>query len=230
MATTAQINKWLGAAVGRAMNPDGAYNLQCKDVIDDYSTALYGNWVNTIGAEDAKDAFNRANPQYFDKLPANADMQRGDIPVWGASWGGGFGHIAVADNASPQGDFVVVEQNGFTPTRPAYLQRYHNRNGMIGILRPKVTGGSNVDATKIASIRQDQLRDIGKEVSVFNGDEHVDQIISNIRTLQAYYGGRDERAKQIADLQARVAELEKGGAVISDATAIAYLQKRLGLK
>lgn len=140
----ARIEQWFKNAIGRGMNPDKAYGYQCKDVADDYSTWLFGNWQNTIRPANAKDAFAKANPDYFIKIANNLNdtnliPQRGDIIVWGASQANPWGHIAVVESADKSG-VVVVEQDGFRNTIPAYrIKRGYVFAGMacIGWLRPR---------------------------------------------------------------------------------------------
>jgi len=139
-----KIDEWFENAVGRGMNPDGAYGYQCKDVADDYCIYLFGNWQNTIRPADAKDAFARSNPDYFIKIANNLNdpdliPQPGDIIVWGASQANPYGHIAVVESADKSGA-TVIEQDGFTNTTPAYrAKRGYIYAGMpcIGWLRPR---------------------------------------------------------------------------------------------
>lgn len=149
MATTADLERWFSTAVGRGMNPDGKFGYQCKDVPDDMCAFLYGSWVNTIRPGNAKDVFPIANRDYFEALPANTPLKRGDIICWNGNMGGGFGHIAVVTNILSGSSFLVLEQDGGTVKydaigkvinngRPAYLNQYNNRNNVMGILRPRL--------------------------------------------------------------------------------------------
>nr|DAW32258.1 MAG TPA: Endolysin [Caudoviricetes sp.] len=139
-----KIDEWFKNAIGRGMNPDGAYGYQCKDVADDYCIHLFGNWQNTIRPADAKNAFNNANDEFFIKIAndlnnSNLIPQRGDIVVWGASQANPYGHIAVVESADTTG-VNVIEQDGFTNTTPAYqAKRGYVYAGMpcIGWLRPR---------------------------------------------------------------------------------------------
>src|ERR1044072_6342546 len=110
------IESWIDGAVGRGMNPDGAYGYQCKDVADDYVIALFGDWVNTLRPGDAKDVFDNSSPDFFEKIrndpnDPNQTPVRGDLMCWNANMGGGAGHIAFVEGAGPNG-FDVIEQNG----------------------------------------------------------------------------------------------------------------------
>ena len=139
-----RIDEWFKTAIGRGMDPDKAYKYQCKDVADDYSAWLFGNWQNTIRPADAKDAFARSNPDYFVKIANNLNdpnliPQRGDIIVWGASRANPYGHIGVVESADKSGA-TVIEQDGFKNTTPAYrAKRGYIYAGMpcIGWLRPR---------------------------------------------------------------------------------------------
>lgn len=137
MATTADLERWFSTAVGRGMNPDKTYGYQCQDVIDDLCIALWGNWVNTITPGNANQVYATSNPNYFEKLAANVALKRGDVICWKEVPGNIYGHIAVVE--TPGNTFRVIEQNGFTNTRPAYLATYSNRNNVMGVLRPKLT-------------------------------------------------------------------------------------------
>lgn len=175
MATTPRQEAWIAAAPGRAMNPDKTYGQQCKDVADDYSIWLFGDWVTTLRAEDAALALDKANGDYFDKVyneQANANLipQRGDLIIYGPCKAVPEGHIAVvlqADSKSVQ----VVEQDGYTVRydawrnvinqgKPAYVTThgYQLPDGAlcIGWLRPKQSKiidnpiGDDMDAKQVS--------------------------------------------------------------------------------
>lgn len=138
-----RINQWMKNAVGRRMDVDGAYGLQCKDVADDYCVWLFGNWIHTIRPANAKDAFHNANPEYFHKIANNLNdpnliPQRGDIIIWGAMRGNPYGHIAVVESADT-GGVNVIEQDGYLQIPARRFRRGYIVAGgpCIGWLRPK---------------------------------------------------------------------------------------------
>ena len=125
-----RITDWLNSAEGQGFNPDGAYGLQCKDLADAYCIHLFGDWQNTIRANDAAYAFNGANDEYFIKIANNPNdpnliPQPGDIITWGSMPGNPAGHIAVVYSADANG-VVVLEQDGFLqiPARKKYWPNY----------------------------------------------------------------------------------------------------------
>lgn len=136
---------WLNNVVGKYIDVDGAYGYQCKDVIDSYCQAMFGNWIDTIRPNNAKDCFDGCNPDYFDRLAQNWNDPnwkpiRGDIIVYGASPAVPEGHIAVVESANNE-SITVLQQDGYsqTPTERRVLA-YILPNGAkcIGWLRPKV--------------------------------------------------------------------------------------------
>lgn len=144
-ATKAAQDQWFEGAVGRPMNPDNAYGLQCKDVADDYCVTLWGNWIHTIRPGNGKDVINNANPSFFTKIlnnPRDPNLipQRGDIIVYSASRAVPEGHVAVVEQADIYG-CTVIQQDGYLQI-PAHRARlpYVLPNGAvcIGWIRPKL--------------------------------------------------------------------------------------------
>jgi hypothetical protein len=144
-ATKAAQDEWFANAVGRPMNPDQAFQLQCKDVADDYCMTLYGNWVNTLRPGNGKDVFANSNPAFFQKILNNPNDPnliplRGDIIVYGPSRAVPEGHVAVVESADIYG-CTVIQQDGYLqyPARRARLS-YVLPNGAVclGWIRPRL--------------------------------------------------------------------------------------------
>ena len=138
-----RINQWIANAPGRRIDVDGAYGLQCKDVIDDYCLWLFNDWQNTIRPANAKEAFANSNGDFFEKILNNMSdpnllPQRGDIIIWGAMVGNIHGHIAVVLGADLNG-VDVIEQEGpaQTPTKVIRRPWIFSGGPVIGWLRPR---------------------------------------------------------------------------------------------
>jgi hypothetical protein len=136
---------FLTGAPGKSYNPDNFAGLQCKDLVDAYCLALFGDWVHTIRPNNAAQAFDGANATYFTKIRNNpADPrqlpQRGDIINWGWSKAVPEGHIAVVLSATAT-TVTVVDMDGYAQ-RPAKVSTYGytlpNGAVVVGWLRPKV--------------------------------------------------------------------------------------------
>ncbi len=150
-ATKAAQDQWFVNAPGRAMDPDRAFSLQCKDVIDDYATVLFGNWIHTVRPGNGKDVFNNANPAFFTKVLNNPHDQnlippRGSIVVFSASRAVPEGHVAVVESSDLYG-MTVVQQDGYLqyPARRVRLP-YALASGaaLIGWLIPKLEAPRNL--------------------------------------------------------------------------------------
>lgn len=118
-AARAESVEWLNQAPGIAMNPDGAYGLQCVDGADQYAQDLFGvPWRQTLGAvAGARQLMQTASTEYFEKVwndPNNLSLipQTGDIIIWNGSPINQWGHVAIVVSATQQG-VTVVQQDGF---------------------------------------------------------------------------------------------------------------------
>lgn len=136
------INKYLG----KSTDYDGAYGVQCVDLIKAYlhdvfgiSAGRWGNarfyWINFALRAPLKANFTKiANtPQFVPK--------RGDIVVWNNSVGNGAGHIAIATGEGDARSFYSYDQNW--NGKPMKKVK-HTYAGVYGVLRPK-------DQSKVSS-------------------------------------------------------------------------------
>ena len=132
------VNKYLG----KSTDYDGAYGVQCVDLIKAYlhdvfgiSAGSWGNarfyWINF-----ALRAPLKAN---FDKIKNTAQLipKRGDIVVWNNSVGNGCGHIAIATGEGDTRSFYSYDQNW--NGKPMKKVK-HTYAGVYGVLRPKDQG------------------------------------------------------------------------------------------
>lgn len=118
-------------------------------------------WILNLGHSHfyghAKDLYANAPTSEYTKIKntASAYPQAGDVIVWNATAGGGYGHIAVVIGSSKEDDsFTVIEQNN--PLGGACrVYTYKNWNGVIGWLRPKnlVEGNTEALEAKIEELR-----------------------------------------------------------------------------
>jgi hypothetical protein len=135
--------------LGQSMVGDNSANKgQCVGLFEVYNDAqgiphVYG---------DAKDIYASAPDQYYDKLPADASIQKGDVFICGKPWGwdpnmivpgqstkGGYhGHIGFVDQPMQGQSFLGFEQNGVLATpNKVQLVFHQQRNGFLGFLRLK---------------------------------------------------------------------------------------------
>lgn len=125
----AAVDRWVASVQGRAIDMDGAFGAQCVDLARSFSQnvvgtgPIMGNGRDWYAAGAASGAYTQ--------VPPGQPAQKGDIACWGASWGGGYGHVAIvlADNG---GSLNTMSQNP-GPARQMAL----GKNGLQGYLRPK---------------------------------------------------------------------------------------------
>ncbi len=108
--------------------PNNKYKGQCVSLIQQYLYQVFGKSFKAYG--NAKDWSNNYPKDYFTKLNANAGYQRGDVLVYGANYGGGYGHIGLIDV-----NMKWFDQNGVKKLAVSYKDKPFS--GYVCILRPK---------------------------------------------------------------------------------------------
>lgn len=153
-----------GLNKGQVANPNGTYAGQCVSLVQQYLNQVFGIPYKSRG--NAKDwATNNELLNYFDRIGSNNALQRGDVLVYGANYGGGYGHIGLIDI-----NMKWYDQNGVKSLHVGYKDTPFT--GYVCILRPK-----NQDA-------------LGLPSSNFN--VRVDKAEANVRTapsINAPLGG-----------------------------------------
>lgn len=194
------IESWLASAVGRSINPDGHYGLQCVDVADDYAETIFGvPWQKSVGGvAGARQLLDAAPDEYWIRIDYAHGLvpQRGDVLVYAGDKYNEWGHTAVVESADQIG-INVIQQDGFAAphqfvdgnwysNKPAHRVRLAYRaNGtgaLAGWLRPRPekvkTGTIQVQAastiTPITPTQEDEVsaEDVfTKKLTLKNGAE-----------------------------------------------------------
>lgn len=132
--TNPEILEWIRTAPGVGMNPDGAYGYQCVDLANQYAMDIFGiPWRTAMtGVTGARQLLDAASDEYFirtDNDPNNPNLipKAGDLVVFnGTGFGPNsinpYGHVALVVSADVNG-MDVIQQDGFTNTRPAHKAR-----------------------------------------------------------------------------------------------------------
>lgn len=154
--------QWLGSAVGRRMDPDKAYNLQCVDVVDDYAQTIFGvPWPQCVGGVDFAKNLPYVVPGEYWTWHTQGLPQIADVLIWGGGPANRMGHTAVGAGAPDANGMNVIQQNSNgLANLAANLQRmnwYQNGTGQLtGWLRPrpeKIIGGEALaDGVKILTV------------------------------------------------------------------------------
>lgn len=144
LVTQNEAVNWAKNQVGKTYNIDGIYGSQCSDF-----GSAYINWLIS-GSTALNKPFTTYNGyKYFDlnypdgwqKIRNYPELipQPGDILVWGTSFGGGYGHVAVAIEGCTINTIKCIEQNGMANGGNGSPVQYatYNYNGFTGVVRPQ---------------------------------------------------------------------------------------------
>lgn len=107
---------WLTSKIGQHLDYDHEYGDQCVDFWAFYYVYLTGKefFAAGEGVVGAKDIWGKSLPE-FTKVANNPNNpnqlpQPGDVLIYGASWGGGYGHVDVCLSAN-QSNVTSVGEN-----------------------------------------------------------------------------------------------------------------------
>lgn len=129
MITTAQLSAHLQGLKGSYVLWPGVPGPQCMAVFASVNKFLGGPAYAAPGAKDLWN--NPAIQSFYDQIPANESPRFGDIPIWGKTWGDGWGHVAV--NLEDLGPMVYAIGQNPGPAIPQTL----GKDGLLGYLRPR---------------------------------------------------------------------------------------------
>ncbi len=132
-------DKWVKTYVGKKIDFDGCYGIQCVDLADHYiynviglNIGYFGNaktWWENRNNSWIKKNFTAITPQY-----KNGELKAGDI---GIRTSGTYGHIFVIAGVNKNGTFDYYDQNA-TGNGDAMTLRTkpYNKTYINGVLRP----------------------------------------------------------------------------------------------
>ena len=122
---------WAVAQIGKSIDYDGVYGVQCVDLIKAYYEYLGVKAVVGNGC----DYITNTLPTGWQRIKNTPEFipQPGDIAVWTSAVGGGYGHVAIIITAGLY-EFVSVDQNWGSSEAHKVT---HNYSGFWGVIRPK---------------------------------------------------------------------------------------------
>lgn len=139
---------------GKGVDYDGYYGYQCWDLFAEFcKEAGYSvpHCIYSGGVKDMLQNYNNNNynmQKNFQSVSVNS-MQDGDWVIWGASQGGGYGHVAMFRKYNNSSNIVAFGQNQGGANGKAN-QINIGTSGVIIVLRPKcyVTSTKKTNGTK----------------------------------------------------------------------------------
>lgn len=138
--------KWLG----KGIDFDGKYGVQCFDLANHYSVNLIGGkQFLGMGAYEIYTNFdNQPAHELYERIQNTPEFipQKGDIMVWGTGIGQ-YGHVAICNGEGDTTWFNSYDQNWGYAHAPVTLVK-HSYQGVLGVLRPR-------DQAKIRGLKGD---------------------------------------------------------------------------
>lgn len=146
--TALSVKSFVDKYIGKAVDFDKKYGAQCVDLFNYYNAevveAPFIGTPRTMGARDLYEVDSAVRSKYYKKLPADSQLQDGDVLVYGDPYGRYveaaktyyLGHVAMY-----VGSGNIIQQNGkisqLTTVDPVF------KSGLLGILRPLRFIGQN---------------------------------------------------------------------------------------
>lgn len=122
---------WANSQIAKYIDVDGAYGNQCVDLIMAYYQYLGVSRVSGHGYQYATNSL----PSGWTRIQNTPTFvpEPGDIVVWNASIGGGYGHVGIFISGDTS-SFVSIDQNW--PKGTSCQKVTHNYNSVWGVVRP----------------------------------------------------------------------------------------------
>lgn len=132
---------------GKSVDYDGAYGVQCVDLVDQYLKDIFG--ITGVWVSNAREFYTKFYDlaplvKYFERVANTRNLvaQTGDIVIWG---GGTHGHCGIANGQGTIDVFSTYEENTMGKHEPVTLvsHKYAGTTGVdccnpvLGVLRPK---------------------------------------------------------------------------------------------
>jgi len=143
MVTQQQAIDWLHSQEGKPLDFDGAYGCQCADYFNFYFQFI-SEGVSPYSVfgyyEGAKDLWQTND--YFDLIPDSDTLfpLPGDVFIYGASWGGGYGHVDMCIVSDNNGSTFSGQNENGNPYNTCVTEGYRTwgqQSGLTGVMRPR---------------------------------------------------------------------------------------------
>lgn len=171
-------DEYFGTRVGKGIDFDGNYGVQCFDLANDFSVKVVGGkqFLGLYAYQIYTDFATQPGHELYERIPNTPDFvpKKGDIMVWSKALNGRAGHVAICTGEGDTSHFYSYDQN-WTGRNDPVTKIKHNYNCVLGVLRPK-------DQTKV--LGKTEPAPIAGDL---NGDGRVD--VTDVAVLAAHVKG-----------------------------------------
>lgn len=155
-------DKWVNDNLGRGIDYDGTYGVQCVDLAKHYIRHVLGITPQSIG--NAIEYYNKRrtssyltkNFDWIDNTPSFIP-KKGDLCVFTSK--SGNGHISVATGEGTTSYFYSYDQNFPKAKHEPMTKIKHTYNSFLGVLRPK----NRVNIDRVSATSASYYRSVSKK-------------------------------------------------------------------
>lgn len=133
-------DEYFKTRVGKGIDYDGSYGVQCFDLANDYAVKVLGGkqFIGMWAYEIYTNYASQPSKALFEKIANTPSFvpKKGDIVVWSKTLNGRAGHVAVCTGEGNTSYFYSYDQNWAGRNDPVTLVK-HSYDHVLGVLRPK---------------------------------------------------------------------------------------------
>lgn len=196
-------NKWVKENLGKGIDYDGTYGVQCVDLAKHYIKNVLGVTPQSIG--NAIEYYNkRKTSEYLTKnfkwIDNTAEFipKKGDLCVFTSK--SGNGHISVATGEGTTSYFYSYDQNFPKAKHEPMTKIKHSYNSFLGVLRPKKKKSTSLKYFKAYKGDSESIVDALEAIGAKSDFSYRKKIAAKNK-IKDYKGTPEQNGKMLALLK-----------------------------
>lgn len=196
-------NKWVKENLGKAIDYDGTYGVQCVDLAKHYIKNVLGVTPQSIG--NAIEYYNkRKTSEYLTKnfkwIDNTAEFipKKGDLCVFTSK--SGNGHISVATGEGTTSYFYSYDQNFPKAKHEPMTKIKHSYTSFLGVLRPKKKKSTSLKYFKAYKGDSESIVDALEAIGAKSDFSYRKKIAAKNK-IKDYKGTPEQNEKMLALLK-----------------------------
>lgn len=196
-------NKWVKENLGKGIDYDGTYGVQCVDLAKHYIKNVLGITPQSIG--NAIEYYNkRKTSEYLTKnfkwIDNTAEFipKKGDLCVFTSK--SGNGHISVATGEGTTSYFYSYDQNFPKAKHEPMTKIKHSYTSFLGVLRPKKKKSTSLKYFKVYKGDSESIVDALEAIGA-KSDFSYRKKIAVKNKIKDYKGTPEQNGKMLALLK-----------------------------
>lgn len=198
-------NKWVKENLGKGIDYDGTYGVQCVDLAKHYIKNVLGVTPQSIG--NAIEYYNkRKTSEYLTKnfkwIDNTAEFipKKGDLCVFTSK--SGNGHISVATGEGTTSYFYSYDQNFPKAKHEPMTKIKHSYTSFLGVLRPKKKKSTSLKYFKAYKGDSESIVDALEAIGAKSDFSYRKKIAAKNK-IKDYKGTPEQNEKMLALLKKR---------------------------